>query len=184
MNRMKSRNKLILVHLFLASFLAPAFIMVAITGALDLIGIEPNTTEGEITLRRDAIINPDSPTIDADIAQILSRQNIDVHFESLRVRPTRITTQPTSRDFIRFSKEDGIWSANLIQPDLQYSMMELHKGHGPKAFKTYGIISGIALFLVILGGLIVGLLAKAYRRKTIVASGVGFVAFLLLGFML
>ncbi len=54
----------------------------------------------------------------------------------------------------------------LHEPSLQYRMMELHKGHGPEKFKIYQIAAGIALFLVVIGGLVVGLLAKAYRAKT------------------
>lgn len=184
MNRVKTRNLLILVHLFLAAFLAPAFFMVAITGAMDLIGIEASTTDTPIDLTATAAINPDSATIEADIAALLAERDIAISFESLRIRPDTITTRPTSREFVRFTQQDGVWSASLIQPGLQYRLMELHKGHGPEMFKLYSIASGVALFLVILGGLLVGLLAKAYRTKTLVASGVGAAGFLLLGFML
>ncbi len=185
MNHVKTRNLLILWHLFLASFLAPAFLMVAITGALDLLDVEAETTNTEIILPTNVAIDTDSPTIEQYIKKLLVKQNVDVEFESLRVRDDRITTRPTSIDFVRFIKsEDGIWSANLIEPDLQYSMMELHKGHGPELFRIYEIAAGIALFLVIIGGLVVGLMAKAYRRKTIIASSIGTGAFLLLGFMI
>jgi esterase/lipase len=57
-------------------------------------------------------------------------------------------------------------------------MMELHKGHGPKLFKTYQKLVALALIGVVLGGFMVGLLAKAYRRKTIVATVLGLLAFL------
>ncbi len=46
-------------------------------------------------------------------------------------------------------------------------MMELHKGHGPQSFRYFGILMGIALFFVVVGGLIVGLLAPGYRKQTI-----------------
>jgi len=62
--------------------------------------------------------------------------------------------------------------------------MELHKGHGPKLFKIYQIITGMALFFIIVGGVVVGLMARAYRRKTIIASSIGTGAFLLLSFII
>ena len=51
--------------------------------------------------------------------------------------------------------------------------MELHKGHGPASFKIYQMIEGISLFLAIVGGLTVGLLARPYRRKTMVSLLLG-----------
>jgi len=59
-------------------------------------------------------------------------------------------------------------------------MMELHKGHGPTAFKTYQKLVALALMAVVFGGFFVGLLAANYRRKTLIASGLGVIVFLLL----
>ena len=114
MNKVKTRNLLILVHLFLAAFLAPSFLMVGTTGALKLAGVEPSIEDIDLVLPADT---------------------------------------------------------------------QLHKGHGPAIFKTYQMIAGISLFLVIVGGLVVGLLAKVYRRKTIVSLALGSMAFLALGFV-
>lgn len=182
MTNIKVRNWLVLAHLLMASALAPAFLLVAITGAMDLAGIEAELTETELAMPDGVVINPDSSTIEEDVAGVLVANDLRPSFESLRVRPELITTRPTSRDFVRIKKVDDEWRATLNQPDLQYSMMELHKGHGPAAFKTYQIVAGVALFLVIFGGLIVGLLAKAYRIKTGVAFFVGLVVFLALAF--
>lgn len=63
-------------------------------------------------------------------------------------------------------------------------MMELHKGHGPQAFKIYQMIAAIALFLIVIGGLAVGLLAPAYRGKTIASAAVGTLAFILLAWVI
>lgn len=182
MNRIELRNWLVLAHLFMASALAPAFLLVAITGAMDLIGIEAELVETKLVIPDGIDIDPDNSAVEQDVAAVLSANGIPANFESLRIRPELITTRPTSRDFVRIEKINGSWSATLNEPDLQYSMMELHKGHGPAAFKTYQIVAGIALFLVIFGGLLVGLLAKAYRTKTGAAFVVGTGAFLLLAF--
>jgi len=178
MSRAKTRNLLVLIHLFLASLLAPSFLMVAITGALDLIGIEPTIEDTEIILPPGTRLDPESATLIEDVQQMLAAQNIYLDIESVRSRDGKMTTRPTSRTFARFNQTENGLKASLHKPGLQYSLMELHKGHGPAIFKTYQIIAGIALFLVIIGGLIVGLLAKAYRKKTIAASIVGTVGFI------
>ncbi|PHR20446.1 MAG: hypothetical protein COA41_04580 [Sphingopyxis sp.] len=184
MNRVKTRNLLILVHLFLASFLAPSFLMVGVTGALDLAGVEPSIEDVDIILPPDTRLDPESPTLQQDIEAILAARDIHLDIESVRSRDGRMTTRPTSRTFARINQTPDGLQASLHKPGLQYALMELHKGHGPAIFKTYQIIAGIVLFLVIIGGLIVGFMARPYRRKTLGALGLGTGAFLLLGFIL
>ncbi|WP_160604348.1 hypothetical protein [Pontixanthobacter aquaemixtae] len=150
----------------MASALAPAFLLVAVTGAMKLAGVEAELAESDLSIPAGIVIDPDSPDVDQTVIEVLAANDLPTHFESLRVTPDLITTRPTSRSFVRLRNTDGEWGATLNQPDLQYSLMELHKGHGPAWFKLYQIIAGIALFLVITGGLAVGLMAKPYRRKT------------------
>ncbi|WP_417621063.1 hypothetical protein [Parasphingorhabdus sp.] len=183
MNKVKTRNLLILVHLFLAAFLAPSFLMVGITGALKLAGVNPSIEDIAIELPADTQLDPDSPTLKQDIATILSARNIHLDIESVRSRDGKMTTRPTSRTFARINVTPDGLQASLHKPGLQYAMMELHKGHGPALFKTYQLVSGIALFLVIVGGLVVGLMARAYRRKTIISLVLGTAAFGILGFV-
>tara|TARA_R110001606_G_scaffold8862_2_gene38903 strand:- start:4691 stop:5245 length:555 start_codon:yes stop_codon:yes gene_type:complete len=182
MSKVKTRNLLILAHLFLAAFLAPSFLMVGITGALKLAGVDPAIEDIPIELPAGTQLDPDSPTLKQDIGAILAAQNIHLDIESVRSRDGNMTTRPTSRTFARINQTPDGLKASLHKPGFQYAMMELHKGHGPALFKTYQLIAGIALFLVILGGLVVGLMAKPYRRKTLVSLMLGTIAFLALGF--
>jgi len=182
MNKVKTRNLLVLVHLFLAAFLAPSFLLVGLTGALKLAGVEASIEDIPIELPADTRIDPDSPTLKQDIAAVLATQNIHLDIESVRSRAGKMTTRPTSRTFARINQTPDGLEASLHKPGFQYAMMELHKGHGPALFKTYQLIAGIALFLVIVGGLVVGLMARPYRRKTLVSLALGSIAFLALGF--
>jgi hypothetical protein len=184
MNPIKTRNLLVLVHLFLASFLAPMFILVAITGFNYLYGNKGETVETALTMPADVIIDADSDTVEDSVRAVLTANELPTDFEYLKIRSGSITTRPTSTDFVALSEKDGVWSATLHEPSLQYRMMELHKGHGPEKFKIYQTVAAIALFLIILGGLIVGLLAPAYRRKTIGATVIGTAAFALLAFVI
>ncbi|OAO03546.1 hypothetical protein A8B75_10865 [Sphingomonadales bacterium EhC05] len=182
MNKVKTRKLLILFHLFLAALLAPSFLMVGITGALDQAGIEPAIEDIDLILPAESRLDPNSLTLKQDISRLLTAQNIYLDIESVRSRNGKMTTRPTSRTFARFDQTTDGLQASLHKPGLQYSMMELHKGHGPAIFKTYQIIAGIALFLVIIGGLIIGLLAKAYRKSVLVSLSLGTLLFLGFGF--
>ena len=184
MNPIKTRNLLVLAHLFLASFLAPMFILVAITGFNYLSGNKGETIETELTVPAGTVIDADSDTVEDTIRLVLTANDLPTDFEYLKIRSGSITTRPTSTDHVEFTEKDGVWSATLHEPSLQYRMMELHMGHGPQKFKIYQTIAAIALFLIILGGLIVGLLAPAYRNKTIGATAIGTAAFALLAFVI
>ncbi|MEM8918672.1 MAG: hypothetical protein AAGE37_07405 [Pseudomonadota bacterium] len=183
MGPVKTRNFLILIHLYLAAFLAPTFLLVAITGALDHADIKPETTQIPISLPPEVDLNPKDPDLEATLRRLFAATDLDVDFEYVRARPDRITTVPTTRPFVRFLNTDTGWEGTLNVPSLHYALMELHKGHGPAWFNIYQLIAGVALFLVILGGLIVGLMAKAYRRKTVTASLIGSGIFVSLAFL-
>lgn len=184
MSRPKTRNFLILCHLFLAALIAPMFMLVAITGFNYLTGTKGETVETALMLPAGATFDPDSPTIEGDVRAVLAANDLPTDFEYLRIRPGSITTRPTSEDFVVLSEEDGTWSATLNEPSLQYAMMELHMGHGPEKFKIYQTIAAIALVLIVLGGLIVGLMAPAYRGKTLGSLVFGSIVFALLAFVI
>ena len=107
----------------------------------------------------------------------------ELKFEYLRNRGSSITTRPTSRDYIVFKQGDDSWSATLNEPNFHYSMMELHKGHGPTLFKKYQIVAGIALFMIMMSGLFIGFISKAYRMKTIISTAIGTAIFMILAFL-
>lgn len=184
MNRPKTRNFLILCHLFLAALVAPLFMLVAITGFNYLTGTKGETVETALTLPAGATFDPDAPTIEDDVRAVLAANDLPTDFEYLRIRPGSITTRPTSEDFVVLSEEEGVWSATLNEPSLQYAMMELHMGHGPEKFKIYQIIAAIALVLIVIGGLVVGLMAPAYRNKTLGSLVFGSIVFALLAFVI
>ena len=184
MSRVKTRNFLILCHLFMASLIAPAFILVSITGFNYLIGNKGETVQTTLIVPQNVQIDPDATDIEHRVRQVLAANDLPQDFEYLRMRDGSITTRPTSRDFVQLSEEDGEWSATLEEPNLQYRMMELHKGHGPEKFKIYQMVAAAALFFIIIGGTVVGLMAKAYRTKIIGSVIVGTVVFALLAFVI
>ena len=182
------RRKIITLHLLLAAFMAPAFIMVAVSGGLYLLGIQGSETETHITVPHkgtpgvDIVIdeNRNPADLESEVRALLDQLDLDIDFEYLRVRGTTLVTRPTSRQhiLIRYT-EDGLEVVKR-SPDLQSSMMELHKGHGPALFKTYQKWVAVGLIFVMLSGLWMGLSNKALRLRTFASLGIGLVTFVVL----
>ena len=69
-------------------------------------------------------------------------------------------------------------------PDLQKRLIELHKGHGPLAFKWLQRITAIGLIFAILAGLWLALSERELWRHGAIATGAGLVVAVVLGFFL
>ena len=179
----KIRKILVLVHLYVAASLAPAFILVALSGGLYLLGNKGEFSSQTISLPVTANLDFTSPTLEADVRALFVAHDIDEKFEYIKNRGTKIQTRPTSRPHIEISQTPEGLKAVRITPNLQASLMELHKGHGPQLFKTYQKLVALGLMVVVLGGLVVGILAPVYRRKTLIACSIGLLVFVLLGFV-
>jgi uncharacterized iron-regulated membrane protein len=184
MSKAKTRNFLVKCHLWAAGLLAPLFILVAYTGAAYLLDFKGEVKGTPLALPAGTVLDPESPTVEADVRKLLAANGLDTGFDYLRMGDDSITTRPTSREFVTFERTDGQWSATLNQPNLQYSLIELHKGHGPALYRYYQILAAVVLFLVVLGGLIVGWMAPGYRRATSIGLGAGTVTFGVLAFVL
>ena len=180
----KLRKYLILAHLWFAGIMAPAFVLHALSGGLYLLDIKGEAATERVALPSGASLNFESPTLEADVRALLKDANLDHEFEYIRNRGTRIELRPTSKTYLEFTNSSQGLSATRVKPDTVRSMMELHKGHGPQLFKTYQKFVALLLIGVVLGGILVGLLAKAYRRQTIIAVIVGGIIFWLVGFIL
>jgi len=177
---MKTRRLLINLHLIFAGIMAPAFLLVAISGGLYLINIKGTTTDTPVTLVDGAALDFESPILDTQVRNLLSQSGVDHDFEYIRNRGSKIELRPTSRTYLSLSQTPNGLSATRHKPDLQKSMIELHKGHGPSLFKLYQKLVAILLIGVVLGGVLVGLLSQAYRGKTIASLVIGTVLFLFL----
>ena len=179
MENPKLRKLLINLHLLGAGFMAPAFALVAITGGLHMVGDGESVATSAITLPAGTQVDLKSKTARDDVRAILKAANVDVKVEYLKIRGTSFETRPTSRTHVKFKPSPNGLVATLNKPNFQKAMMEIHKGHGPKILRTYHKIVALTLFLVVFGGIMIGLLSKAYRGKTLMALGLGTLIYVL-----
>lgn len=174
------RKKILSLHLLLASFMAPAFLMVAISGGLYLVGIKGSSIESEVSVPEQFSLDLTSNELEHDVRILLGQLNLKTNFEYLRIDGSSITTRPTSREFLRLNVADDGLSIKVVRPDLQWSLIELHKGHGPTLFKTYQKLVAVALIFVMLSGLWMGIGNKMMRKKTLIAATLGLATFIFL----
>lgn len=171
------RRKLIYLHLVLAGVMAPAFLLLAVSGGLYLVGIKGSTADTAVALPADAVLDFDSPDLDARVRALLQRGGIEHDFEYIRNRGSRIELRPTSRTYLSLAQTPDGLRAMRHDPDLQKSLIELHKGHGPQLFKLYQKIVALVLLGVVFGGVAVGLMSRVYRRPTQISLLVGTAVF-------
>lgn len=173
----KLRKYLILAHLWFAGIMAPAFALHAISGGLNLMNMNGEARTERVALPVGATLDFQSVSLEEDVRELLKKANLKYDFESVRKRGDVIQLRPTSKTYFEFRQTQQGLSASRVKPDTIRSMMALHKGHGPKIFQSYQKLVAILLVGIVLGGILIGLMAKAYRLQTIIAVVAGMVIF-------
>ena len=178
------RKLLISLHLYLAAFFAPAIILVAISGGLYLIGEKGSVVTEKIYEGSHPELSASSSTIKADVSALLTTAGVSEYdFEYVKAGGNTFYTRPTSRDhYIIRLKDEGSLSVELAQPNFQAAIIELHKGHGPGAFKTFQKVLAAGLFLIVISGLWLGISAPSLRTKSLATTVAGGVILLVLIF--
>lgn len=144
--------------------------------------IKGNAATERVSLPPGSELDFESTTLETDVRTLLETANLKSDFEYIRNRGTVIQLRPTSRTYLEFRQTEQGLSATRVKPDTVKSLMELHMGHGPQLFKSYQKLVALLLLGVVLGGILVGLMAKAYRRQTVIALVLGTAVFVWLGF--
>ena len=171
-------------HLCVAAFLAPVVLLMAISGGLYLLGIKGNVTEIPVPLAPGASLDLAAPDLKAAVRQLLADAGIEYRFEYLKREDGTLTTRPTSRvHYVVHVGQDGI-QLTRNEPDLQKRLIELHKGHGPTAFKTLQKVMAAGLLAIISTGFWLGLSDSWLRLRTAAISGAGLLLFIVLAFVL
>lgn len=178
------REHWINMHLWVGAFFTPILLIIAVSGGLYLVGIKGATVDSAVSLPADAKLDPKSANLEADVDALLRKAGIDHSFEYIKKSGSTLTTRPTSRTYYVFTVADGSVKATRAVPDLQKRLIELHKGHGPLAFKWLQRITAIGLIFAILAGLWLALSERELWRHGAIATGAGLAVAVVLGFFL
>jgi len=179
-----SRKLLVSIHLYLAAFFAPFILVMALTGGLYLLGIKGEMVKTPVTVLEGVHINGKSDDLKQDVTRLLSMAGVDASFDYVKVKGDRFYTRPTSSThYVLEPGERGV-SVARVEPCLIASLIELHKGHGPAAFRIVEQLLAAGLILIMLSGLYLGWMASVYRKPTLLLSGSGLLVFVLLGYVI
>jgi uncharacterized iron-regulated membrane protein len=175
-----NRKLLVTTHLYLAAFFAPFVFLVSISGGLYLIGIKGELSREVIYSGPAAGLDIAAESLQADVADFLEAAGVSGYsFEYVKSSGNTVYTRPTSREhYILTLDGSGVEVVHAL-PSLQYRMIELHKGHGPTAFKTFQKFFSAGLVAIVGSGLWLGLSAAGLRRRTLSTSLAGTAVFLL-----
>ena len=172
------------LHLWVAAFFTPILLIIAISGGLYLVGVKGTTVDTAVSLPADTKLDPKSSNLKADVDALLRKAGIEHSFEYIKKSGSTLTTRPTSRTYYVLNvTEEGVQATRAV-PDLQKRLIELHKGHGPLAFKWLQRITAIGLIFAVLAGLWLALSERELWRHGAIATGAGLVVAIVLGFFL
>jgi hypothetical protein len=175
-----SRKLLITIHLYLAAFFAPAVFLVAISGGLYLTGVK-GVVDEESVYSGPNILDTSAASLRADVDALLSTAGVDDYdFDYVKIKGTTLYTRPTSREHYVIKLQGQQVEVVHAVPSLQSRMIELHKGHGPTAFKTFQKVFALGLLFTVGSGLWLGLSAAGLRRRTLFTTLAGSALFLVL----
>jgi len=174
------RKQIITLHLTLAAFFAPMLIITGLSGGLYLFGQKGSVVKEIIYQKEQSDFNFSATDMEKQIRQFIQSKNIEHQFEYVKGNGNTYFTRPTSKKHLVFSTKDNQLIVTKQTPDFIKSIVELHKGHGPTAFKALQKFLAFGLFLILISGLYLGLTSPLYKNKTIFISGLGSLLFLFL----
>lgn len=176
-----NRTLIVKIHMYLAAFFTPAVLLVSISGGLYLIGIKGNVEQESIYSSSEISLDTGSSSLQSEVEVLLTAAGVTGYsFEYVKVKGQTLYTRPTSAEhYIIKTATDGVEVIHA-QPSIQSRMIELHKGHGPGAFKTFQKAFAVGLVFIMLSGLFLGLSNARLRRSTLLTTGAGAVIFALL----
>jgi hypothetical protein len=179
MNAM-NRSFFVSVHMYLAAFFAPFVFLVCLSGGLYLVGVKGSVDQTPVFQSTDYSIDTGAVNLKADVDALLAAAGVTGYeYEYVKIKGNTLFTRPTSRVHYVIKLGEGV-EVSRAQPSLQSAMIELHKGHGPTAFKTFQKLFALGLFLIVSSGLWLGLSASRLRRRTLATSLLGAVVFFFL----
>lgn len=161
------RHHIITIHLILSTFLLPFLLMMPLSGTLYLLGEKGEQTTSEKIFSIPGPIPEGELEREDFFREAFSARSVDFSFEYIKDAGGTLIFRPASRDhYIAKLNGEGA-DLHEVQPNFLKKMIELHKGHGPRLFRSFEMIFGLGLILIALSGVWLAVLVPAYRKKLV-----------------
>lgn len=173
------RNTLIKLHLYFSGLILVFLSFMALSGSLHLFTGDESE---EVSLLKEIEISTElnKEELEGIFENELKTLKPNYSFDYIKGSNSSLTTRPTTRTYFTIKVDNGIAKIEVHNPSLNKSLMELHKGHGPKASRNILGILGVFAIFAVLSGLWLGMSSKAYRKITVTTLISGAIVYLLL----
>ena len=91
------RSLLVKLHLYAAAFLAPAFLFLAISGGLYLVGVKGSVKQTFVEMPSQLDLDPSSESLYKDVQKVLLAAGISHDFEYVYIKGETLVTRSTVR---------------------------------------------------------------------------------------
>lgn len=170
---MISRKQVINLHLILAALFMPLLLMMPLTGSLYILGYQGDQVKTKV-FSVNASIPSDENEKEVFFREQFLKNEVDYKFEYIRSSKTEFIFRPTTRvHYVATQIETNQYDVFRVEPTMLKRLIELHKGHGPRAMRWFEVAFGIALILTTLSGLWLAWTVKSYRTITLVSFSIG-----------
>ena len=178
-----NRTFFITAHMYLSAFFAPLIFLVAISGGLYLMGVKGSVEQNRVLESNAYMFNRDAADLRQEVDALLATAGAaDFDYEYVKVKGDTLYTRPTSKTHYVIQLGEVITVSKAV-PSFQNALIELHKGHGPTAFKTFQKFFAAGMLLIVLSGLWLGLSSRPLLPRTLATSATGSAVFLVLVLM-
>ena len=170
------RPTLIKIHLYLSGVSLIFMCLMAISGSLHLfVGDEGESVEEikSLSVTTPVTKNALVDTFKDELKKIAPNYTYDYIKGSKSFQMSR----PTTRTYYTIKLAGESLKIEKHVPAFRKSLMELHKGHGPKSSRPILGLLGVIVFGAVLSGLWLGWSAKAFRKTTLLTVVSGFIIY-------
>ncbi len=166
------------LHLYIAAFLVPFIFLMALSGGLDLLGIQGKTQRDTLYKIDKGRLDFSSKNIIGDVRELFIQLGINAQIDSIRKKRNAIYTRPSYGMHFGLKIKDAYIEVYQYQPDIIRRLMSLHKGNGSQFYKLYQKLMVLGLLIILLVGLWLGLASANTRMKTLLIFVIGIAVYL------
>jgi hypothetical protein len=177
------QRTLISIHLWLAAFFLPIALMFAATGALYTLSIKGSYQETSRTIELAEPLRAELSALTAVVERALAGEGVapPTGAASIKKAGTGFELEWTgvARDVVLKPTDDPLRATLVVKETTPWRhMVQLHKAKGSDLAKAISVLWAVGLVVILLSGLLMAWNVPHYRRRALVAGGLGVATFI------
>jgi hypothetical protein len=175
-------QKLIGVHVLVASFFLPMALLFAITGGLYTLGIKGAYDEVKHEVPLSTPLEPSLPALLTVASEAMAKHGVAEPSGKAGLRKAgqsfELEWTGVDRDVLLRPTADAQRAELVVKnTTLGRRFVQLHKAKGSEVARAFSVAWAVGLLVLLGSGMAMAFGVKHYRRRAVIASGLGIVAF-------